>query len=180
MVICGIFSLSNFNMVRWIFTLSLGMICADKNLLARFKSFKIVKRNKYIDYIIKTVVYTTVLVLCVYLRTYADWTVSYLRDGLIPAVVIIWCYTILFEIKFIFKILEFFGKYSMNIFLSHTLLRGYLLKDFIYSQRYSLVIFAVLLIFSLVFAIVIDLLKKLTRYNKFTDFVTGKITGKAS
>lgn len=178
MVICGIFSLTNYNMVRWIFTLSLGMICADKNLLARFKSAKIVKRNKYIDYIIKTIIYTTVLVLCVYLRTYADWTVSYLRDGIIPALVIIWCYTILFEIKFAFKILQFLGKYSMNIFLSHTLLRGYLLKDFVYSQKYSLLIFAVLLAISLAFAVVIDLLKMLTQYNKFTNYVTGKIMSK--
>lgn len=177
MLFCGIFEQKNYDMVRWTFTLALGIIFSEKNLLTKIKEFRFIKKNKVIDYLLKLVLYSGIIVGCMYLRTYAGWEVSYLRDGIIPTLVIIWCYTILSEIKFLYVAIEFIGKHSMDIFLSHTLLRGYILKDFIYSQKYSLVIFVVLTVLSLVFAIVIDLLKKITGYKKFVSFVTAKITG---
>ncbi|MBQ7653768.1 MAG: acyltransferase family protein [Clostridia bacterium] len=176
MCLCGIFEQKNYDMVRWFFTLALGMIFAEKDLLAKFKSFKFVK-FKVLDYVIKLVLYTAALVACFYARNYADWTVSYLRDGIIPVVVVMWLYTVLFEIKPIYVVLKYLGYHSMNIFLSHTLLRGYLLKGFIYSKGNFLVIFLILILLSLGFAIVIDLLETFTGYKKFTKFVTKKIMG---
>ena len=176
MCLCGIFTQENYNMVRWFFTLALGMIFADKNLLAKFKELKIVK-IKAVDYAVKLVLYTAVLIACFYARNYADWTVSYLRDGIIPVVVIMWLYTILFVIKPIYIVLKYLGHHSMNIFLSHTLLRGYLLKGFIYSKGNFLVIFALLILLSLGFAIVIDLLETFTGYKRFQAFIISKIMG---
>lgn len=175
MVLCGIFEDKNYDMVRWMFTLCLGIVFADKSLLTRIKAFRIVKKIKVVDYLIKLVLYTAIMIASIYARTYADWTVSYLRDGIIPVIVIIWCYTILFEIKPVYVVLDFLGKYSTNIFMSHTLLRGYLLKDFIYSRQHFLIIYLTLIVLSLAFAIVIDLLKKATQYDRLCKFVTNKI-----
>lgn len=158
----------NFDMVRWIFTLELGMICADKDLLARIKAFRIVKKSKAWDYIIKLIAMTAGLAFCFYLRQRSDWTVSYIRDGFIPAYVVLYCYVILCDIPILNKALGFLGKHSYNIFLSHTFLRGYFLKDFIYGFKYPLVIFIVLLALSVILSLAIDLLKKYSGYDKLT------------
>ena len=178
MCLCGIYTIENYDLVRWFFILALGIIFADRDLLAKFKAIRFIKNSKIVDYLIKLVVYTVILVGAFYARVYADWTVSYLRDGIVPVIVIMWLYTILFEIKPIFFVLKYLGRHSMNIFLSHTLLRGYLLKSFIYSKGNFLVIFALLIILSLGFAVIIDLLEEFTGYKKFTAFVTKKITAK--
>ena len=36
----------NFDMIRRTFTLELGMICADKDLLVKIKEFKWIKKNR--------------------------------------------------------------------------------------------------------------------------------------
>lgn len=48
------------------------------------------------------------------------------------------------------KVLQFFGKYSMGMFLTHTFLKSYYLHDFIYGFRYPVLIFAVLVFLSAV------------------------------
>lgn len=174
-LVCGIVhkayndKVINFDMVRWLFTLELGMICADKDLLAKIKAFRVVKKSKALDYIIKFICMTAGLVFCFYVRQRSDWTVSYIRDGLVPAYVVLYCYVILCDIPIVNKVLEFLGKHSYNIFLSHTFLRGFFLKDFIYGFKYPIVIFIVLLALSVVLSIVIDLLKKFSGYDKLTQ-----------
>ena len=158
----------NFDMVRWIFTLELGMICADKDLLARIKVFHIVKKSKVWDYIIKFIVMTAGLVLCFFFRQRSVWAIGYICDGLVSAYVVLYCYVILCDIPILNKVLGFLGKHSYNIFLSHTFLRGYFLKDFIYGFKYPLVIFIVLLALSVILSLAIDLLKKYSGYDKLT------------
>lgn len=171
---CGLFDTLNFDLIRWLFTLALGMICADRNLLAKIKDFKIVK-NRYTDYIIKLVIYTAVLLFCIYARQNVFAKISYLRDGIIPLFVIIYCYTIVIPIPIINTVLQFLGKHSMNIFLFHTILRGYILKDFIYGLKYPLVIVAVLIGLSLAVSIVVELIKKYSGYNKLCSRIIAKI-----
>lgn len=165
----------NYDMIRWFFTLALGIVCADKDLLVKIKSFRIVRKSKTVDYIIKLVVYTAVLFLCVYTRRFLDWNVSYIRDGFIPLFVVIYCYTILSEIPLLRDILQFFGKHSTNMFMSHTFLRAYFLKDFLYGLKYSMLTFLALTVFSLVLSIIIDLLKKYTGYDKLCAKIMSKI-----
>lgn len=165
----------NFDMIRWTFTLELGMICADKDLLVKIKEFKWIKKNRVVDYILKLFVYSAILGLCVYERRYMDCNVSYLRDGIIPLFVVIYCYTILAPIPGLRNILWFLGKHSMNIFLSHTLLRAFFLKDFLYGLKYSMLTFGVLLVLSVLLSIIIDLLKKYTGYDKLCSKIMRKI-----
>ncbi len=165
----------NYDMIRWFFTLALGIVCADKDILVKIKSFRIIKKSKAADYIIKLVVYTAVLFGCVYSRRYLDWNVSYIRDGFIPLFVVVYCYTILSEIPGVRNVLQFLGKHSMNIFMSHTFIQAYFLKDFLYGLKYSLLTFLVLTAISVAVSIVIDLLKKYTGYDKLCAKILSKI-----
>ena len=54
----------------------------------------------------------------------------------------------------------------MNIFLIHTFIREYYLGDFIYSFENWIEIVAILFIISLAISIVLELFKKLIRYDK--------------
>lgn len=165
----------NYDMIRWLFTLELGMVCADKNTLAKIKGFKLIKKNNTVDYLVKFVLYTAIFVFCIRTRGYMDSNVSYIRDGLIPMFVVIYSYTILAEIPFLRNALWFLGKHSMNIFMSHTILRAYFLKDFLYGLKYSMLTFFVLLAFSVLLSIIIDLLKKYTGYDKLCGKIMSRI-----
>lgn len=165
----------NYDMIRWIFTLELGMICADKDLLVKIREFKWIKKSAAADYAVKLIIYSAIIFACVYERRYMDYNVSYLRDGIIPLFVVIYCYTILAVIPGVRNILWFLGKHSMNIFLSHTILRAFFLKDFLYGLKYSMLTFCVLLVLSVLLSIVIDLLKKYTGYDKLCAKIMSKI-----
>lgn len=165
----------NYDMVRWLFTMELGMVFADKNLLVKIREFRLIKKNKAVDYILKLIIYSAVFFVCILERKNMDWSVSYLRDGLIPMFVVVYCYTILAVIPGLRNVLQFLGKHSMNIFLSHTILRAFFLKDFLYGLKYSMLTFTVLTILSLLLSIVIDLMKKYTGYNTLCKKIKSKI-----
>ena len=53
------------------------------------------------------------------------------------------------KITFVSLIFQYLGKHSMNIFMIHTFIFAYFYRDFIYSFKYPILIFLVLLVFSL-------------------------------
>lgn len=55
--------------------------------------------------------------------------------------------------SFIDKSLSFFGTYSMNMWFIHTCICYYLFKDFIYGFKYPIIIYTVVVVLSLIFAI---------------------------
>ncbi|MGN0475409.1 MAG: hypothetical protein ACI4IJ_09990, partial [Acutalibacteraceae bacterium] len=79
-----------------------------------------------------------------------------------------YCYAILFPIKPLKKFLEFMGKHSMNIFLTHTFIRLYFFGDFIYSFKNAYLIVLVLWATSLALALAIYGLQKLVRFDELT------------
>lgn len=77
--------------------------------------------------------------------------------------------------RFHCSILRFIGEYSMNIFLTHSLLITYLPFLF-YSFKYPILIFLVTLLASLGVAVVIEMFKKLTHYDRFILFLRNKVS----
>ena len=63
----------------------------------------------------------------------------------------------------------------MNIFLFSTFIRGILFSDFIYSFKYWFLIDIALLLTSILSSIIIEAIKKYSRYNKLLDLVLQKI-----
>ena len=88
---------------------------------------------------------------------------------------------ILFSVEYIIpmagikQILLFLGKHSLNIFLVHTFIRGYYMKDFVYGWKHFILIIVVLFGISLVISMILEAGKRVTGYNKFIDKMCGKI-----
>lgn len=168
----------NNNMIRWLFTSVLGVVFAQNDLLAKMKA-SVVVENKVNNKIIKFVLSTVILLLSylsyIYLNDKASNFTYEIREGVIPVFVIYYLYEFILDIPVIKNILIFIGKHSMNIFLFSTFIRGILFSDFTYSFRNWLRIDLVLLITSLVFSIVFELIKKYSGYNKLLNIIEEKI-----
>lgn len=63
----------------------------------------------------------------------------------------------------IFRILEFFGRHSMYMFMTHTFLKSYYLHDFLYGLCIAPLIYAALLVISVALAVVLGFLEKKCR-----------------
>lgn len=167
------------NISRWFFAVVLGIICAQYDLFARAKGWMITK-NKYISKLIKFILYTAVLTglyiarVSLHKKGYSSMAYE-LTDNVIPVFVVYYCYEFVVGIPGLRQILCFLGKHSMNIFLLHTFIRQYLFREFIYSFKHFALITLVLLLTSLAASVVIELLKKITRFNKLVSLVDGKI-----
>lgn len=72
-------------------------------------------------------------------------------------------------------VLMFIGEHATNIFLIHTFIYYYFYPDFIYSFRYSVCIVPALLLISLLVSVVIELLKKVTGYNRLVNMLLNKM-----
>lgn len=81
----------------------------------------------------------------------------------IPMVLILFCVLYLFKVKAISVPLQFFGKYSLNIWLVHTFLRDKV--PFVWSVRIFWLVPVVIFVIALGISILIELLKKYTGYN---------------
>ena len=79
------------------------------------------------------------------------------------------------RITFVSGILKFFGNYSTLIFLTHTFIRYYWFKDFVYGHISAWVNYIVLLVAALFTAVVLDLLLKLLQIRRVEDYVRSKI-----
>lgn len=80
-------------------------------------------------------------------------------------------YRLLYIPKIIKDIFSFLGKHSMNIFLFHTFIFLYWLKDFIYYTRNPIIIFVSLLIPCLIISIVIEKIKAVIGFNKMNMYI---------
>ncbi len=166
------------NCIKWTFAIILGVFCAQYNVLARMKEFKITK-YPFLSKLIKFVLATAVLILFYKMRGnfakhYSTNTYE-ISDGLIPAFVVYYIYDFIVDIPIIKQILSFFGKHSMNIFFIHTFIRNNWFMDFTYSFHNWLVIAGVLFGISLVLSIVIEFVKKLIRYDKLMNVIIDRI-----
>src|ERR1035437_3818694 len=84
-------------------------------------------------------------------------------DGFFTITLIIFIIITVRKLKKISQVFEYLGKHSMNIFLIHTFIFGYFYSRFIYSFKYPLLIFIVLLACSLFISILIEYCKKIFR-----------------
>ena len=81
-----------------------------------------------------------------------------------------------FELTILFNIVEttlsFLGKHLFNIFLFHSFIFRIYWEDFIYSFKYPLLIFIVLLATSLIISLIIEQFKKVIRFKEITTRIT--------
>lgn len=96
-------------------------------------------------------------------------------DGIICIPVILVGYLVISKMKIIRIFFEHLGNHSGAIFMSHTFIYLYYFKDFIYSFKYSILIFLALTIICYLVAMTLELIKKIIRYDKFFNIIINKI-----
>lgn len=142
---------------HYLFVACLGLIVAKYNVFEYFLNK--MYRNS-VTFILFTSVILFVIFVCFYCRRQLGYT--YLFDGIAAVFICYFCYSIIQMIPLLNKILEFLGIHSMNMFLTHTLIRSnkVRLHDFSYSPRYPVLIIALLLLDTLLLSLIIEYIKK--------------------
>lgn len=170
--ITHVLNVADQNFVRFLYATFLGIVCADKNILVRLKSFKLIKQSDIANKVVKFLISTSILVFTMFLRQGLEEKFYEINDAIIPLFAIYYCFEFIMPIKYLNNMLMFLGKHSTNIFLLHTFIR---LTKFTYSFKYHILIFIVLLVTSLIASIIIEFGKKYSGYNKFVEKIKAKI-----
>ena len=136
----------------YLFPAVLGIYLASEELIFRIRQAQ-PKQKWYIF------AGNTAVVLCLsYIRLF--WGYYDLMDGLLALTVAVEFFILLDIWKLPFYLLRMIGKYSMYIFLIHTLLLEYYFTDFIYAPGNWVLITGKLLLVSLAVSVVLDRLQK--------------------
>ena len=158
--------MTDVSLIHWTPAVLLGIACADKGWLVKMSNYQLIKKSETLNKIIKLILGIAVLCAMVKFRQSGMSAVLFeIKDGVIPFFIIYFCYEFICGIPIVSTALEFIGKYSMNIFLTHTLIRATYFRKFIYGFYYAPLIVIVLLVISLAVAVAIELLKKISGYN---------------
>ena len=147
----------------------LGFIFADKKL---FDKILLIGEGKPSVKVYKAIVEIWLIILL--FKLYPKIPIDYfweLHFCIFPIIVIIFCVEFIVQIRSLRKILIFLGKHSMNVFLVHTFIRAYYLRDLTYSFGHFLLISLFLLSVSIFLSVMIEQLKILTKYNRLIDSI---------
>lgn len=152
----------------------LGVLFEENNFPGKVKSWK-AAGNKALNKSIKFLVMTAILYLFYHLYMILPVETFYdFNYGVIAAFLVLYCYEFILDLPVIRNILEFFGKHSMNIFYLHIFIRSLYAEQFIYSFRHFLAVLLVLLLCSIAGSELLELLKKILRYDKIWAWVERK------
>ena len=161
--------------IRWMPCYFLGMYCAEYDILAKIKNgYNNQKSGKKLMLFALAAIG---LLGIIKLRQHPFIGAKFINiwDCLAPAFVILISYLFLVNFKGLKQLLVFFGKHSMNMFLIHTLFRGMFFQKFIYSFYYARLDYAVLLAVSLVSSLLIELLKRIVRFDKVINKMKSRL-----
>lgn len=90
-------------------------------------------------------------------------------DGIIPVYIAYFGRRYLFRLLGVSQVLIFLGRHSMNMFLTHTLIRTTFFQDFSYSFGNAWLNVLVLLIITVLMSMVIEFLKKKLHFYSFIN-----------
>jgi len=161
-------------MVQYFAVASVGIYLANINGFVRLADMKLLK-TKWLNKIIKFALISFSFAVLIILRMSVLEDFDQAVDGLIAVLISWFALEFLLLIKPLKIILVFLGKHSANVFMTHTLFYSYYFKDFYYSFKNPFLVFAVLLLTSLLFSVALEFLKQMCRYNKLIFVIREKI-----
>lgn len=143
-----------------------GMIFSEFDIFKRLENIHLMK-NRKADEIFKFIASLLILwfscLAVLRLAWKTAWEISY---TVCPVIFICFCWKYIIRIPILKNILWYLGKYSMNIFLVHSILKNRYLRTFLYSLRNYWLIPLALLIISLIISVFTEKIKKIIRYDK--------------
>lgn len=174
-------------MNAWTFMIPmmLGMAAADLHLFERLNNLASIKlvKNKYPGTF--SLFYTVLFAIIVYVSFRIFLNVDYqefweFELGFFPVFFVIFLKYSIISVPGVSAVLDFLGRHSMTMFLTHTFIRVTYLSDIVYSNGHFMLNFLVLLALSVILAVIIDWLKKVLHIDRIPALITNYITKAAS
>lgn len=156
---------------HFLFMAMLGVVFAQYDLMGRWKQWRLCG-HPVLDTLLQVV--GMLLVVAVFYKLNRRVSVSTfweIKHGFFPLAVILFAVKFLSPLPGLSQVLQFFGKYSMDIYLVHLLIRAHFKRP-IFSLGHFVAVGGTLLLVSLVLAIVIEWVKKRIHYQKGIDALT--------
>lgn len=160
------------SLTRYFLCIVLGVGFAQNDLLARSK--EAVCRKGKLGYFLGM---SALLVLSLVLRQgkYKGALIE-IWDSVIPVLWILYLYFFVCDLPILSRVLDFFGKYSTTMFLTHTFIRYYWFRPLVYSQENAWLNYLILVALSTLAAMAIDGLMQLLRLDKLTNKAASLVT----
>ena len=159
----------NTNLLHYTFAMVLGMYCAQSDLFTRWKTWE----DTHLKMIPRPVLFLFHLLILALLVMFRQSTAGQelleVFDGIVPVYLAYFGRRYLFRLRGINRILIFLGTYSMNMFLTHTLIRTTFFKDFSYSFGNAWLNVLVLLVITILLSMVIEFIKKRLHFYSFIN-----------
>lgn len=163
--IIGISNFSTTTALPFIFTLYLGMLCEEKNVIEKVTSFEILN-NKILNKIVRFILYIIfLLILYIYSKDISRDVMWEIHFGLTPLIVILFIKEFISIIPFISDILESLGKHSYIMYLFHGIIITQH-RSFLLNNRNFIISGLILLIISYIISIVLEKIMTIIGYNK--------------
>ena len=160
----------------YLFTMAIGIIAADKKIIDKVCNYRIKKIPLVVSKVIKLILYLMIAAILFYYRLKTlNTPILAVWEGLLSLIVICFAIEFISVIPVIKQVLHYIGKHSMNIFLIHNFIRVVWYYEFTYSFKYAGAIVIVLLSISLLISIIIEFIKKITKYNVIIDRIIVKL-----
>ena len=165
----------NTNLLHYTLAMALGMYCAESDLFSRWKNFEETRLRKIPKILLFLFHLLLLAALVVFRQSDAGQGLLEVFDGIIPVYIAYFGRLYLFRLRGLSPVLRFLGKHSMNMFLTHTLIRTTFFQDFSSSFGNAWLNVLVLLVITVLLSMVIEALKKLVHFSDFVHFLTAKI-----
>lgn len=143
--------------LRYVGTFAVGICFARENIFERLKNWQFQGRKTVTMYL-KIWLCILGIAACCYVRNNVG-LVS-ITEMLLAIFLIYFCYEFIADMKWIGSGLATVGKYSMNIFLIHTVIYAYYFTKPIYTLKYSVLILLATLLASLAVAVLMERMKQ--------------------
>lgn len=164
------------NPYTFLVAMLLGMVFADYGIFEKLT--QISPSNRAVSYASNFVIWGLLVVGSFYIHesSYGPETAWELNYGFIVVVLICFFRFCVIRIPVLRSILEFLGRYSMTIFLTHIFIKTTYLHDFTYGTTDNFVaIYIMFIVVSLALAVIVDLCRKLCRYDCLIDIIMRRI-----
>lgn len=149
-------------------TMILGICFAEEDVFEKIKRCGTTKKSKIIKLGICIVMIYISFRLCYSISI----SYSYPLCGILYPYI---CFEFIAELPGIRRGLKFLGKHSMNIFMVHTIIYYYYFAEYIYAFKYDILILLVLLAVSIFVSWLIESLKKITNYDKWSNKCINRV-----
>lgn len=156
------------NPYTFLLVMVFGMLFADYNIFEKISCG--LPKNKFLAFLISFAAFGGISIFfCIASQRKDNESAWQLIYGVFPVFVICFFRYCVIRIPVIKNILAFLGDHSMTMFLTHTFIRYTYLNEFVYSFRNFIKIYAVLFVLSVALAFVIDMIKRLIKFDKLVE-----------